>query len=309
MSIFDKLFVRSKSASGSGQSLQQLLIDPSNWKGLSLQLLFPSAPVLEPDRLQSVLRAYGGLAANATYKVDAEGAKRRTPFGQAKWGPHIVDFVGIDAPMPPETIEQVVAPAHYAQPLKIQARAHKAHLLFYYRGSDPSGWEQYAALAAVAGATATQGALIVANEAAHTSLPAQVIDPRQIKGDRFAFLRELPPLLLYMGFVKYNMENGHVWMRSYGGEKLGLPNLAKLASGHQEGERTMDMFHTILGYLKDSGKRIADGHTLQISSEVFLKFRVPTQEEYFLHDPAGLLVLEEIAPDQINRAPEASPVS
>jgi len=256
---------------------------------------------LNASSLQSVLRGYGGAASTATVAIDPEGIKKGTPYGRAQWGRHVVDIVGFDLPMPSEVVEKVVAPAHYPQPLKAQARAHKAHLLLYYAGTEESPLERFVALAAVAGTLATAGAVVVANESAMTSFPAQALDPRQISGDKFTYLRELPLLMFYMGFVKYDLEGGPVWMRTYGGPLFGLPDFAKATEGHHVGQKTSEMFETILGYLMDSGAKLAAGHTLQISSEDFLKFRAPSSEEYFLKDHPNVLVVERISESQVNR--------
>jgi hypothetical protein len=302
MSIFDKLFGRSKDATPPpAASVPVPQIDPKNRDGVGLQLLFPGPLNLNTASLQSILRSYGGPASTATFAIDADAAKQGTPFGRAQWGRHVVDIIGFNAPMPSDVVEKVVGGAHYPQPLKAQARQHKSHILLFYSGTETSVLERYVALAAVAGALATQGALVVANESAMTSFPAQALDPRQIKGDRFAYLRDLPLLILYMGFMKYNLENGPVWMRTYGGDKFALPDLAKATAGHHEGEKTMEMFMNILGYLMDSRATIAAGHTLQIATDVYLRFRAPSEDEYFLHDHPNVLVAEEIAATGVNR--------
>lgn len=302
MSIFDKLFGRSKEATPpSPHAGAAPPRPPSGRKTIGLQLLFPGPMNLSSASLQSVLHGYGGAASTATFALDAAGIKKGTPFGRAQWGRHVVDIVGFDVPMSADVVEKVVAPAHYPQPLKAQARAHKGHLLLTYAGADKSPLEQYVAVAAVAGTLATAGAIVVANEAAMTSFPAQALDPRQITGDRFTYLRELPLLILYMGFVKYDLENGPVWMRTYGGEKFGLPDLARSTAGHHVAQKTMDMFMTVLGYMMDTGAKVESGHTLQISSQDFLGFRTPRKSEYFLSDHPNVLVVETIDASQINK--------
>lgn len=297
MALFDKIFGKAGSADSprGGQVSPEIRKDCA-----SLQILFPESMNLNAATMQTILRSYGQEASAATIQIDASGAKQGTPFGRAQWGKHVVEIVGFSAPMPAAVVEKVVAPAHYQQPLKARAREHKSHLLLLYAGTEPSSLEQHVALAAVAGTLASQ-ALVVANESAVTSVPARLLDPREMNGSRFEFLRNLPLLLLYMGFVKYNLEGGPVWMRTYGGRLFRLPDLAKATAGHHEGERTMGIFEKILGYLLNSGARLEPGHTLQISTEVYLRFRSPLAAETFLQGGNQVLVVEEISPDEINR--------
>jgi hypothetical protein len=87
-------------------------------------------------------------------------------------------------------------------------------------------------------------------------------------------------------------------MRTYGAPLLGLPDLAAHATGHAEGQRYFDMFENIFRYLRESGARLAVGHTMQIEDE-YLRFRAATTEEWFL-ESAALLVTEMIGANEIN---------
>jgi uncharacterized protein DUF4261 len=106
----------------------------------------------------------------------------------------------------------------------------------------------------------------------------------------------------FSGFVKQEVEGVRgVWMRTYGAPLMGLPDLAAHATGHEEGQRYFDMFANIFRYLRESGSRLADGHTMQIDEEEYLRFRAPSEEEGFLVSDGELLVANVIGADEINQ--------
>jgi hypothetical protein len=112
----------------------------------------------------------------------------------------------------------------------------------------------------------------------------------------------MPLPMLYCGFVKYNVPDAaDVWMRTYGAYVLNLPDLATYTKGHQEGQRTFDMFDSILRYMLNSGRRLAAGHTMQLGANDYLRCRAPRAEEPWLESKGKVLVVEVIRSDQINR--------
>ena len=237
---------------------------------------------------------------DGTFEVDKDAARQGTPIALIGWGQHAIRMVGFNAPMPPKISELCIQGAHYSQAIKAQARACHAHALLYYGGQDQSPLEQYAALAAVAGVLSEHGALLVCNESARTSLPANVLGVAAFSaaagtGGIWMMLRHFPLLMLYCGFVKYELEGtAGVWMRTYGCQMLGLPNLGFLAAGHHMGRETYEMFENLLGYIRDSGAEVAPGHTLQLGDKK-LRTRSPTQHEPFLNDTPGEFLVLELA--------------
>jgi hypothetical protein len=236
----------------------------------------------------------------ATCEVDAGTSAQGTPLGLLGWGEHVVRFVGFNTAMPPDVVEKCVQPAHFGQDLKAQARAHKSHLLLYYAGRETDPLKQYVALAATAGVLASQGAIVVLNESAHTAFPCSALAKND--GDMLELLESLPIPILYSGFVKFDVQGVQgTWMRTFGNHLLGLPDFALLAKGHHEGQMTFDMFCNLLSYLRSSGATFAPGHTTQVGEDAFLKIRSPKKEEYFLENPGTMLVLERISRNEINQ--------
>ena len=286
LGILDRLFGKSRSAGASRQED----------KGpLSLQLLFPGRLWLNSHRLAETLRGFHAELADAKAEVDPRASEGMgATVGLLKWGHHQVRWVGLNAPMPPEVVEKCVAPAHYKAELKAQARAHASHALLYYAGQETDPLEQYVALALVACAMATQGALIILNESGHTSFPAEPLLPEP-GDDVLELLRTLPLTALYVGFVKAVISGvPGVWMRTHGADRLGLPDLAWHAQSHDEATQTFQRFSGLLAYLRRSGARFGHGHTVEWNDEL-LRVREPRKEEAFLHGRGELFVVEKAA--------------
>lgn len=297
MGLFSRFFGQSER----DDSVTQLRANADIKDPLSLQLLFEGKPELDPERLAEALRGYHPSLSHARCELDPELNQDGKLFGLTGWGTHVIQMVGFAAPMPSEAVEVCVAPSHYPEELKEQARAHAGHLILFYAGHDPDPMEQYVAMAAVAGVLSKFGAIAVLNEAAHTSLPAAVFSGDDVEGDILDIIRSFPIAMLFCGFVKYKIEGtDEVWMRTYGAHLFDIPDLAALAEGHHEGQKYFEIFNNILDYLRESLADVEPGHTLQIGEEEFLRFRAPREDEPALASEWPLLVIESIRPDEIN---------
>jgi Domain of unknown function (DUF4261) len=254
MGFFDRLMGRQK-ASGSQERETPL----------SLQLLFPGRLRLNVNTVGGTLRGFDPSLAKVRFEVDPQaGTAMGAEVSVARWERHVVQVVAFGEQMPSSVVELCVAPAHYGAALKAQARAHASHALLFYVGEEKDPLERYVALALVAVALAKEeGALVVMNESAHTSFPAQALIPEEGE-DLLGLLRTMPLTALYVGFVKLEVpgEKG-VWMRTYGAGKMGLPDLVWHARSHDEAHDTFELFSGLLEYLRASGARFADGHTAE----------------------------------------------
>jgi hypothetical protein len=292
MGIFSRFFGRKEGDDDRGG---ELVANPKIESPLSLQVLFNRKNRLDAEGLTAALRSYHSSMARARCELEPDLGEKGTVLGLAGWGKHVIRLVGFDLPMPADAVERCVAPSHYAQELKQQARAHRSHVILYYGGYDASPFEQYVALAAVGGALSQFGAIVLLNEAARTSFPADALSGSDSEGDIMQELQALPLLLLYCGFVKYDVEETDgVWMRAYGADLLGLPNFACHAQGHHEGQHYFDMFENLYAYLRSSGAHLAAGHTSQVGENEFIRFRGPTKDEAFLLGDTELLIVESV---------------
>jgi hypothetical protein len=235
------------------------------------------------------VRAYDPAMAAAEVQFHSDGSEQGAATMLITWKDHVIEAIGIDAPVPPEALGPCLQLSHYAQATKERVRAHRSHyLLWEVGGAEPL--ERYVALAGVCGALTGLGALAVLNEAAQTTLPAAVFE----KSDEhmLAVLRALPLPMLYCGFAKYEVEGMRgVWMRTWAAHTMGLPDLALFAAGHDRGQETMELFENVLRYVYDSGAELDAGHTMQVGEDTFARLRSPRKEEYFLESPGKLLVV------------------
>ena len=268
---------------------------------LSLEILFGGQLALESATVTKALRSLHRSLSGAQCEIDPTLSQQGKIIGFAGWGKHVIRLVGFAQPMPAESVEFCVAPSHWPQALKEQARAHSGHVVLFYAGYDPEPLEQYVALASVARVLARLGGIVVLNEAAHTCMSAEVLADPETKGDPVELLRTLPLLMLYCGFVKYDVEGTEgVWMRTYGADRFGLPDFAILAASHDEGQKYFELFENMLGYLRQSGAEFAAGHTMQVGEDTYLRLRQPAKKEYFLESKGQLFVAELIGAKQIN---------
>ncbi len=294
MGIFDSLRKRPPAAPAQTAPVE---------RGAGLQLLLSSPLSTDVAHLQTVLRAFDpslrGAAVSGvgtTESPDEPGSF----LGQVTWGAHHVEVVAFPFPMPAEVVEKCVQPAHYGDDDKERARKHGAHALLFYKGRATNKTEQYLAVALVTGALCGEGGLAILNESARTSLPASLFaSDTGMKPSQF--LRELPPLYLFAGFVKYNVEGVRgVWMRTHGLEEFELPNLATHAPSHEQGGEVFDIFSNVSSYMMAQGPVLEAGHTMQIGEDQFMRLRELSSDESVLDDGDALLVAEFISSDEAN---------
>jgi hypothetical protein len=256
---------------------------------IGLMLLCQGALPLPGEGWQTLIRAYHPELAEATvrtHRLEAQGS----PVALIRWGDHVVEAVGFDAPMPADALDPCLQLSHYDQARKERARRHRSHwLLWETSHADPL--ERCVAVAAVCGALAGEGAIAVVNEVAQTTLPVDVL-AKTDEDDMLELLRSLPLPLLYVGFAKYTVEGEEgVWMRTWAAHTLGLPDLALLATGHERGQDTMDLFENVLRYAYNSGSQLGAGHTMQVGEDTFARLRSPRADEPFLESAGTMLVI------------------
>ena len=274
---------------------------------LGLQLLFAAPLELDADALTLALRGFHAELASAKVELvpvpPEKAAPDETPpalLGLVGWGAHVIKVVGFDAPMPRDAVEACVRPAHFDDVWKQTAYANAAHVLLYYAGYHADPLEQYVALAAVAAALARFGAVVTLNEPARAAVPAAALLPLDGE-DALDALRSLPLPLLYAGFVKLEVDGQPgVWMRTFGCERLGLPNLALLAAGHHEGTFVFEVFGNVLDYLRRSGRAFAVGDTMQVGDDEYLRVRLRTDAEWYLDAVGEMLVCDRITGDEVD---------
>ncbi len=261
----------------------------------SLQLLFFDPPPLDADALTAFLRphvpdAVCELAPAPPGVVNADGPPASV-VGLVTFGDHTVKVIVFHAPMPYGPVEACVGPALIPPPMKVDAKQHKAHALLYHAGPHSDPMERFAALCLVAGALARFDAICVLNEEARAAAPAFDLIPDDGE-DAMATYRTLPLPYLFGGFLKLDTgDEQRPWVRTFANHRLGLPNLARHLSSHDQTADTFKLFAGMLGYLRQTGEAFAAGDTLDFGEGAPMRLREPAEAEWWL-DGEGVLVIE-----------------
>jgi hypothetical protein len=151
------------------------------------------------------------------------------------------------------------------------------------------------ALAAVASALARLDAILILNETARSAFPAEALLAIDENSGLMDSLRALPIPLLYGGFVKIEVEDQQgVWMRTFGNQVLGLPNLAHCAVGHENGSECFDLFTNILNYAREENVEFSAHETIELGPDLKFRFRERAEPEWWLESEGTMLVLDRI---------------
>ena len=148
-------------------------------------------------------------------------------------------------------------------------------------------------MAALGGVLSQFGAIVLLNEAAHTSFPAEALSRSDADGDMMELIRDSPLLILFCGFVKYNIPGtDRVWMRTPARTCWVCPTLPLLPKVTTRVSAISISSRTFSRYLRNSGAHLAAGHTSQVGENEFVRFREPTKTRRFLEADGELLVVE-----------------
>jgi hypothetical protein len=273
--------------------------NPDAGRPVSYQMLFPGPLDLDADALTLALRAFHPSLGRAQAELlevtlqDAAPGEADSLVGLLAWEAHVVKLIGFSTPVPEAVFEACTHDVTYRAELAEAARAHRGHAILAYAGYDADPLEQYIALTIAAVALAKCGAILLLNESARTSFPAEALLVQEPELDAIEALRGLPIPLLYGGFARFAVpdEEG-VWMRTFGNVRLNLPDLALRAEGYDRGGEVFDLFANLLDYLRESGKRFVPGDTVQVEEGLRLRLRAPAEGEWYLESDGEMLVAE-----------------
>jgi hypothetical protein len=259
----------------------------------SLVVLFAARRELDLSALGAALASFSPLLAEATIEMTV-GA----PVASVRFGQHEVRVRAVDEPLPEALAEPCIQLAHYDEQAKDEARRHGCFVVCEHAPGPLFVVAEARAVALVAAAVARLGGVAIANLAAKTSVPAAMF--AEVTGDMVEFVEALPLLILSLGFAKYTVAGREgVWMRTHGGAAMGLPDLARLAPSHLEGQRTFALFNATLVYLVESRAAMAPGDVAQLADGSIVRFRAPSPIESFLEGEGTILVVEELGPGEV----------
>jgi len=287
----------------------ELLAQPVGPDSLSLQLLLGDALDLDPAGIIASLRDYHPDMADARCELDGmtqpyaevdelipDATVAPGLIGLVGWGRHMIQMIGIAAPMPADVLWQSLQPAHIAPELKDRAAQHRCHLLLFYAGTESDRLEQYVALTALGAALAPFGCEFILNEVGRSAIPVGMVlrDPEQADEDMLGVIRSMPLSLLFCGAVKIEIEQEPgIWLRTFGSERLKLPDLAMHAASDEEARDVFYLLANLLAYLRETDHRFTVGSTLEVGKDRYLRVRAPQESEAsFLSSETELLVIE-----------------
>ena len=126
-------------------SFGEMVANPAISKPISYQLLLMDVLDLDADALALALRSHHPSLARARVEIleltrqEAPADESRSIIGLAGWDNHVIKLVGFESPIPESVFDACVRPAHFSEQLKVDARAHKSHVLLFYAGyaTDP----------------------------------------------------------------------------------------------------------------------------------------------------------------------------
>lgn len=267
---------------------------------LGLQVLFPQSSQFEPSSLEA-----------AFMKADPLFASVQVSSSQIRFAGHDILYTQINAPMNAESLNLTLGDVRCNEALKEIARRHKAQLTLSYSGGETNPLKVYKLLALVSGVFCTIGASVVANCNGHSCVDARQF-LRILGGSGwFALIdQEMPVCFLYSAVTCHCFEgNPYYWVRTYGNEFLGVPNLGSLVLNRQWGQmekKLTDTFDNVTRYMLETGKAVEAGDSMEID-DLFVRFcteeevartwnrevnQEPSPDEFFLQSPSGLLSIE-----------------
>lgn len=296
--LLDRFFGRGVPKLGEPPVANPRLGDP-----VGLQLLLAEPLALEAEEVQKALRDYHTEMAEATAELYfvPPSDKPASPdgldpmyMGLFGWGRHVVKVVGFNAPMPADSVKACIQPAHFDPEFKKLAYEHKSHVMLYYAGYETDPLEQHVALAASAAALAYFGGAFVLNETARTAIPAAVLHPHEEDaGDMLGALRAFPLLLIYCGYVHFEVEGTPgFWMRTYGCDRFGLPDFALHAPDGKLIQFAFELFNNLLSYVRETGAQFMPESRFQLDDDLFYRFRARTPDEWYLESDGEMLIAE-----------------
>jgi hypothetical protein len=270
---------------------------------IGLQVLFPTQMGLGAGPLIHLLQEQHPSLAQVRVEIrtgdlsGVMGPGLDTGFGQwvrAQWGRHTVLMAVLNKRIHPETLDWTVKTSYQDDVTKMKAQAHQAYAALSYHGEEKDPLEQYVALGMIAMAMARLGAVTVLNANASSCYPAQMLLP-QPGEDADTVLRNLPLTALYVGFVRFTVENQPgVWIRTCGAPLMDLPDLAWHARGAEESADVYTLFNGLFRAMRSSQVRFHDGDTLE-NGDMLLRLRKPHKREGFLNS-SWMIVLEPEGP-------------
>ncbi len=254
---------------------------------------FPNLPQPEPDALVKGISEVEADPDGDAIEADWVYREPQKCLGQVQIGPHLIRVAGLSNPLPQEIVDCTVHPSPWGAQIKAAMRGHLSQLSLVYAGNHHDPVEKMVALYKTAHAFASEDLLGVLNENAWTAHPpGDYLSP-----DRIQSYREEIPFELWVGFIKFYLNEDEYWLVTKGHHIFDVPDFAYFMGGDEVENEIINHFINIFYYIYEQDVFVTAGDTLEISEKgKNLKFSEVPEGADFLMGPSGTLVIEKIEP-------------
>ncbi|HEX2898463.1 MAG TPA: DUF4261 domain-containing protein [Bacteroidia bacterium] len=259
---------------------------------LSVFLLFSKAPSFDQKALdQGMETQFGPAMTSSMVAATSEGV-----FGHLQFGQDEMMLAQLDVPIPPQVLKPILAVCHFGQDDKLLFHINKCHFLLTYKGNGVAPTVAmdriYNAIGVLVGLEGS--AIGVVNENAMTA--HRTTQLQNIQSERSKSTTSAMPMMTWMawtgGFVKYLLDDKHIWFVTKGNHQFGLPELAYLGAP-TDMIAVMDLFFPLFNYMYFYQAKLAPGHTIDLGQQ---KLRISALKEHrdMLEGKFGTLVVNKI---------------
>lgn len=214
----------------------------------------------------------------------------RQGSGRITFGKHTIQIASVPAPLPKTVIDRTIHVAPWSAQTRAALRQHRAHLSLVYDGDQMDPVEQMIALYTLAHALENEDLLGIVNEQAWTAHPsADYLQPESIRS-----YRDTLPLHLWVGKVKFYLDDERYWLVTKGHHIFDVPDLAILLGSDSSEQAVREQFASLFYYLYENDREVLAGDTVefQATGQTF-RFGEVTELADLLLGPSGTLVIEQ----------------
>lgn len=253
----------------------------------------PNLPQPQPDALVRGIKEVEANLEEGALQVSWEYQSPQKCLGQVQIGPHIILIAGLSNPLPQEIIDCTLHPSPWGAQIKAAIRNHQSQLSLVYAGRHHDPVEKMIALYQTAHAFANEDLLGILNENAWTAHPpGDYLSP-----DRIRSYRKEIPFKLWIGYVKFYLNENEYWLVTKGHHIFDVPDFAYFVGDEEKENEIINHFINIFYYIYEKDVFVAAGDTLEISERgKKLRFSEVPEGADFLMGPSGTLVIEKIKP-------------
>ena len=285
MKLFDKFFLQKASFTESDLPV--------------ITLLYDRLPIVDEVRLKKVLSEIEpSPQLKPQVSIEKDFNDGGVLLAEASFGNHLVEIIGIQAPVPKDVIERCILPSHWAADIKELMQSHRGNVVLCYAGSDPDPVEQYLALYKVAAGLRDDNVVGVLNEAAWSCHPAPIIE-KLISPDLIQVCRDSPPLIFWTGFLIIETDEGF-WFFTKGYHLFGLRELVMFSEQPEGVQKVIEIFNELFYYFFFEKPEVQTGDVLGLNENQFFEFHEPAEGNPLPESATGYFLIQSVDPEAID---------